>query len=78
MINFGKNIQFRFSLNFFPVKDNWLHAYGRASGRTHNEENSRFLYSRINSTKFSDSGTGIISQPRLVSQVGRVREIVCT
>jgi hypothetical protein len=34
-------------------------------------------YSRINSTKFPASAAGNISEPRLVSEDGRMREVVC-
>jgi hypothetical protein len=34
-------------------------------------------YSRIISTKSPASGAGNVSEPRLMSQVGRVREVVC-
>ena len=34
-------------------------------------------YSRINSTKSPVSGAGNISEPRLIPQDGRVREVVC-
>jgi len=34
-------------------------------------------YSRMNSTKSPASGAGNVSKPRLMSQVGRVLEVVC-
>ena len=34
-------------------------------------------YSASNSTKSPTSGAGNVSEPRLMSQVGRVREFVC-
>jgi hypothetical protein len=34
-------------------------------------------YSRINATKSPAKGTGNFSEPRQMSQVGRVREVVC-
>jgi len=34
------------------------------------------VYSRINSTKLPASGTGDVREHRLMSQVGRVREVV--
>jgi hypothetical protein len=36
-----------------------------------------FTYSRINSTTSPASGAGNVSEPRLMSKVGRVRESVC-
>jgi len=33
--------------------------------------------SRVNSTKFPESGVGSVSEPRLMSHVERVREVVC-
>ena len=35
------------------------------------------IYSRINSTKSQAKGAGNVSEPMLLSQVGRVREVVC-
>jgi hypothetical protein len=35
------------------------------------------LYSRINSTKSPVSGGDNVSKPRLMAQVGRVREVAC-
>jgi len=37
----------------------------------------KLIYSRINSRNSPASGEGKISESRLMSQVGRVREIVC-
>jgi hypothetical protein len=34
-------------------------------------------YSRIDSTKLPASGAGNVSEPRLMSQVGKRREVVC-
>jgi hypothetical protein len=34
-------------------------------------------YGRINSTKSPASGTGNVIETRLISEVGRVREVVC-
>jgi hypothetical protein len=34
-------------------------------------------YSGINSIKSPASGPGNVSEPRLMSQVGRLREVVC-
>ena len=34
-------------------------------------------YIRINFTKSPDKDTGNICEPRMMSQVGRVREVVC-
>jgi len=36
-----------------------------------------FTYSRINSTTSPASGAGNVSEPRLMSNGGRVREVVC-
>jgi len=36
-----------------------------------------FSYNRINSTRFPATGAGNASESRLMSQVGRVREVVC-
>ena len=41
---------------------------------------SRFLFSgngRINSTKSPASGASNVSEPRLMSELGTVREVVC-
>ena len=35
------------------------------------------VYKSINSTKCAASGAGNITEPRLTSQVGKVREVVC-
>jgi len=35
-----------------------------------------FKYRSINSAKSSASGAGNVSEPRLISEVGRVREVV--
>jgi len=37
----------------------------------------RLAYSRINSIKSPASGAGNVKDPRLMSQFGRVREVVC-
>ena len=36
------------------------------------------LYSNINSTKSPAAGVGNVSEPMLISHVGRVREVVCS
>jgi hypothetical protein len=35
------------------------------------------VYSRINPTKSPASGAGNVSEPRLMSQFGRMREVAC-
>jgi len=39
--------------------------------------NAYFMYYGINSTKSPASGAGNVSEPRLMSQVGGLREVVC-
>jgi hypothetical protein len=43
----------------------------------HSCEDHYAMYGRINSTKSPASGAGTVGEPRLMSQVGRVREVVC-
>jgi hypothetical protein len=49
---------------------------GKFSVLQHKEQSGR-EYSRINSTKFPALGADNVSEPRLMSQVGRLREVVC-
>jgi len=49
---------------------------GKFSVLQHKEQNGRD-YSRINPTKSPASGADNVSEPRLMSQVRRLREVVC-
>jgi len=57
----------------FDVKETWFdHGTFTVLGKR-----TLKAYSRINSTKSAASGAGNVSVPRLMSEVGRVRELVC-